>query len=218
MSKKNKQRFEFCVGTSNNHRSTVWKVVVSKSDVYIIPTSSNNYFKVSLHGSGVCQMAITGEHLEEFNIPRDERPGQRWKCEAEEINANIIFSIAFLNCFLVDFEGKDNLKAEVNIIPPPEDGRNTEILFYKVKATLPVEGTLPDGYNYLCAFQLSNGEVLVLCYHYPVFTDGNKQIFIKAYREVIAEKERAGIKTDMVSGFLSAGEEGSNIRLIEIFV
>ena len=98
MSKKNKQKFEFCVGTSNSFRSTLWKIVVNKSDIYILPQSSKNYFKISLHGSGVCQMAITGEHLQELNIPTEER-GVRWKCDVEEFNAQIVFTINFLNFF-----------------------------------------------------------------------------------------------------------------------
>lgn len=218
MSKKNKQRFEFCVGTSNSHRSTIWKIVVNKSEIYIIPTFSKNYFKISLHGSGVCQLAITEEHLSEYNLSKEERPSQRWKCEIGDRNANIVFSLTFLNCFLVDFSDKEILNECVALITPPEDEKYTEILFYKVKATLPVDGYIPKEYKILSCFQLDNGELLLILYHYPVFSDQNKQVFVDGYRKAIAFKEQSNIKTKMVPGYLSTDCVNGYVRYIEIFV
>lgn len=218
MSKKNKERFKFCVGTSNSHRSTMWKIVACKSEIYIIPTASKNYFKISLHGSGVCQMAITGEHLEEYNISKEERPGQRWKCEIGDKNASILLSLTFLNCFLMDFSEKEDLDESVMLISPPEDGKYTEILFYKVKATLPVEAYIPKEYKILKYFQLDNGELLTVLYHYPNFTEQNRNVFVDGYQKVIAFKEHSNIKSEMIPGYMSTDNVNGYVRYIEIFV
>ena len=99
MSKKYKQRFGFCVGTSNSNRSTVWKIVVDKNDVYIMSKAYGGSAKVSLHQSGVCQIAMTSEKIAEFGIAQEKRPGDRWYYTPEDNTANNIFTIDILLCF-----------------------------------------------------------------------------------------------------------------------
>lgn len=218
MSKRNKQRFEFCVGTSNSHRSTMWKIVVDKSDVYIMSKAYGRTAKVSLHQSGVCQVAVTSEKLKELGIPGEERPGERWHYTSEQNTANNVFTIDILNCFLIDFSDKEETSPDTKYITPPEDGRLTEIVFYKINTTMSVKGVAPDGYNQLCDFDLSNGEHLTVCYHYPEFTEHNQKIYFDGYHQVVEKVRSENLPPVELIGYLTTKPVNGHSRLIEIFV
>ena len=218
VSKRNKQRFEFCVGISNSHRSTIWKIVVDKSDVYIMSKAYGRAAKVSLHQSGVCQIAMTREKIDEVGIPREERPGERWQYTSEENTANNVLTIDILNCFLVDFSAKEETSPDTQYIAPPEDGRLTEIVFYKINTTMSIQGAVPDGFHHLCDFALSNGEHLTVCYHYPEFTTNNQQLVFDGYHQIVEKARSANLLPAEMIGYITTKPANGHCRLIEIFV
>lgn len=218
MSKKKKQRFEFCVGTSNSNRSTVWKIVVDKSDVYIMSQAYGRSAKVSLHQSGVCQVAMTSEKIAELGIAQEERPGERWHYTPEDNTANNVFTIDILNCFLTDFSEKEQIAPNVKFIEPPTDDRITEILFYKINTTNPVEGIAPAGYFHLCDFALSNGEHFTACYHYPEFSEQNQKTYWDGYRQMLSKINVANLPPVELVGYITTAPIDGHCRLIETFV
>jgi hypothetical protein len=71
------------VGTPTSRRSTVWKFVVYKSEIYILSRMFGSDAKISLHSSGNCQWSATGNwvkkapgrrnadrHIEKWVMPR----------------------------------------------------------------------------------------------------------------------------------------------------
>lgn len=218
MSKKSKQHFEFCVGTSNSHRSTVWRIVINESDIYIMSEAYGRSAKISLHKSGVCQIAMTSELTRELGILKEERPSERWYYTSPKNTGNIVFTIDILNHFLSDFSEKEETKPGVKYIVPPEDGRLTEILFYKINTDSPFEGETPDGYNHLCDYKLSNGEYFMVCYHYPKFTEHNQRVYSNGYNQIIKKIESANLTSTGMIGYMTTEPFDGQCRLIEIFV
>src|SRR5215510_12100156 len=64
MGKKNKNVYRFAVGSESSARSSIWRLWTQVSsagheDVYLGVRSKAGIFKVSFHGSGVCQQALS---------------------------------------------------------------------------------------------------------------------------------------------------------------
>ncbi len=51
------ESFRFAIA-DNKVRSECWSVFANKSDVYLTASAYKRTLKVSLHGSGVCQIAL----------------------------------------------------------------------------------------------------------------------------------------------------------------
>jgi hypothetical protein len=62
--------FRVAVGSPSGERSTVWKIQVTRNDIYILSRMMGSDTKVSLHESGDCQWSATGAWVQ-------KKPGRR---------------------------------------------------------------------------------------------------------------------------------------------
>lgn len=57
----NAKEFRFCIGEATGERSTKWKILVNKSDIYILSKMIGSDVKMSLHASGHYQLSRTSK-------------------------------------------------------------------------------------------------------------------------------------------------------------
>lgn len=63
MRSKNRNEFWFAVGKPTERRSTVWKVISTKDDIYILSRMMGSVSRISLHQSGDCQWSLTSDWI-----------------------------------------------------------------------------------------------------------------------------------------------------------
>ena len=67
------------VGSPNGVRSTIWKFWSHDRSVYVASRMFGGDVKVSIHGSGECQLSRPGEWAKANNRPNTERHLHKWK-------------------------------------------------------------------------------------------------------------------------------------------
>jgi hypothetical protein len=215
---KNKNKFKFCVGSSNEHRSNIWTVVQNKADVYMISRSFGKDFKVSIHGSGINQSAVTQDFMKKHDIPETERLAERWHYDAESANPQIIFSICFLSNQLIDFSDIDELDNDIIIIPDAIENCYVEVLVYKLIETPATEWNIPLGYHVLRHNTLSNGKMLVFMYHYPKLLEEHIKMIDDMSSLMRNKKNELGIGNRVVAAHFGTVNEAGQRRLCELYI
>lgn len=75
-----KCEFRFAAGDPDGARSTVWKIWINGSDVYVLSRMFGKYSKVSIHKSGECRIANTDSWvLEDETRTNRDRLIQSWQ-------------------------------------------------------------------------------------------------------------------------------------------
>lgn len=98
-------KFRFGVFSGGKRRSSLWVAVANGNDLYIGARVIMNRLKVSLHGSGICQVAFLNDYVQEVHDRgRDalkDRTIVRWKRpETPPTGALCVASIRFPTDFL----------------------------------------------------------------------------------------------------------------------
>lgn len=158
-----KTKFKFCVGEDDRQRSNIWSVAVNKSDVYLISELSKRSSKVSLHESGCCHCLLTTQYIENNNLQKEHRDGQRWIFDKNNPHPQIIFIIIFPYTELIHLPRRESEK--LIRIPKCQDGEYIQVIIYKM-ALMPDNFTanIPIGYNIFKNFRLSDGSGLLFMY------------------------------------------------------
>ena len=216
---KNKNKFRFCVGSSNEFRSNIWTVSQSKDDVYMISRSFGKDFKVSLHGSGVNQAAVTEVFLTKHDIAETERPSNRWYYDSKDSTPKIVFAVCFLSNQLIDFTDIDEIDCELISIPPPEYNYYVEVLVYKSLEKPLSECIIPAGYSIFEHKILSNGLMLVFMYHYPELLAEHDKIIEDASLLIKNKKLELGLDINKtVAAHIQTDNSDGIRRLIELYI
>ena len=123
MAKSNTIRFAI---SDSKPRSECWSIWTNKNDVYLAGSFYKDTLKVSLHGSGVCQVALLDEFFEKHVRGRDQGPEYRsilrWKRlptpkERGQVAATILFASYE---FWPEAEAIPASKTYTALPPPPD--------------------------------------------------------------------------------------------------
>ena len=108
------------VGTPEGPRSTVWKVVTARFDVYIISRMMGDSAKVSLHESGQGQLSLAAEWADAVGISPPQRHLDKWQVRQPTPNsAAHVFRLVFPSTELQTV-GTPRKSRLVTWIEPPE--------------------------------------------------------------------------------------------------
>lgn len=175
MSRKYNYEYRIAIGNEKGRRSTVWKVWVHKTNIYIQSRMMGSDLKVSLHEGGQGQFSMTSEWLlkQNGNIQNPNRHIEKWKMPIPRgNNAVCIFKIVIPESELREINISERLQ-DVNWINAPSIDSAIEI---DLHLTAPNSKTPPTScvpHHHLFTFPLENGEWLVGVYQEEVINEEN---------------------------------------------
>ena len=149
-------------------RSECWSLFTNGDDVYLTSNAHKRALKVSLHRSGICQIALLEGFFEEHVEWREDRPEfrsiLRWKrLPSPDEGAQIAASILFASYeFWPEQEAVPRSKSYIPLPPPPDMyARVVDIAF---GGQDPAEAAEIGGWTdeLLHSFRLPNGEFVCL--------------------------------------------------------
>lgn len=165
MAKSNSFRFAI---SDASVRSECWTVFTNKDDVYLTGSAYRKALKVSLHGSGVCQIALLEQFVAKHVEGRDERPEDRtilrWKrLTTPEGRGQVAATILFASYeFWPEQEEMPRSKPYTKLRPPPDmHARMIDVVYSRDDPKRIAElGEWTD--ELLYSFQLPSGEFVAL--------------------------------------------------------
>jgi len=149
-------------------RSECWSIFTNKNDVYLTGNAYKQTLKLSLHGSGVCQIALLESFFEEQVAWRDEGPEHRailrWKrLPTPLFQGQCAASIMFASYdFWPEHDPIKSSKKYIALEPPGKNfARRVDVVFSRVDPTHIAElGHWTD--ELIFCKQLPNGEYVCL--------------------------------------------------------
>jgi hypothetical protein len=91
--------YRFAVGQKNSIRSSVWRLWTKADEIFLAVRSNAGSFKISFHGSGVCQIALTSQFVKEVNDQLIEagkdRSLDRWSRPVASEKEKILYCVLF---------------------------------------------------------------------------------------------------------------------------
>ena len=203
-----KSEIRFAVGDPVGRRSTVWKIAINGSDIYIMSRMFGHDVKVSLHASGACAFSRTGNWVRaEPGRKNADRHFERWTVARPEGNASVnIFRMQIPETELRVIDEPEDLEA-VDWIPVPPKGTTISLECYltPVYPSDPAVGAnLP--HPCLCSLPLVCGRWLVVLNHVAP-KDGKSLAPLRA--QILAEAQRCDIEVQPVyrSAALETGDD-----------
>jgi len=161
----NAKEFRFCVGEATGERSTVWKIWINKSDIYILSRMMGSDAKISLHASGYCQFSRTFKRWENHSkgvIPKKNRRMKKWKLpEIPNDQTALVFRIIIPRSELGEINIEENLK-KVHWLPIPVHNHATQIECYLTQPLKQEPSTLNSPYQHLVSMPLVDGRWFVV--------------------------------------------------------
>jgi hypothetical protein len=161
----NAKEFRFCVCEATGERSTVWKIWVNKSDIYILTRMMGSDAKISLHASGHCQFSMTSKwwvnHSEDV-VQKKDRHIVHWKLpEISNGQTAHVFRIIIPRSELREINVEENLK-KVHWLPIPVRNHATLIECYLTQPLKQEPSTLNSPYQHLVSMPLVDGRWFVV--------------------------------------------------------
>lgn len=208
-------KFKFVVGNTSKWCSKVWNIKIKRDDVYIM-CGSDKYHKISLHSSGVCHSAIAQEHMQRFDLKREERTNVRWISSPDIYESCLAFSI------LVAFDQMDNRSASFSFpddllkIPPPPVSSAVHVQFIKTNSCgKEIKWHLDPGIHLLHSVQLKSGDTLsIIYYNTNSFNPLIEQC--KSYLASFATQIQPLTSHKLTSGFITAFDNSNKPYHIEL--
>lgn len=154
------RKVRFSVRDITGKRSSVWKLWVTKSDIYIQPRFMENACKVSLHESGICHWKMTPEYMHSNPSHNHGDPYHaKWKLvESLNFTASHIFRVVFPGSELRHAE-EENPKKTIKWLPAPSHNESLFVDCYITRSDTNFK--LEDLTNdCLFSFELPNGRLL----------------------------------------------------------
>jgi hypothetical protein len=159
--------FRFAIGDDKPYSET-WSAWQSGSDFYLTNTAHKTTLKISLHQSGICQVAMLQtffeKHIEGKESAPEYRDILRWKrLSTPEFGPTVVTSILFASFEFWPERENISAKKAVTWIPRPPDmfGQQVAVLYSKQDPDNHCGDTPPEGI-YLKKFQLDNGDFVLL--------------------------------------------------------
>jgi hypothetical protein len=170
-----------CVGDQVGPRSTVWKVITRRRDVYIVSRMMGWVAKVSLHESGQGQFSFTARWVEARQMALGQRHLDRWLVrKPTSAEAAHVFRLVFPFSELKTV-GPPKNASSIIWLRPPESGRSAIVEFYLVSITPSsvAESELP--YPLIASLPFGGDSSLTLLHNQAVF-DREEQAIIEKGR------------------------------------
>lgn len=161
------QPFRFVIA-DEKARSEYWTVFTNKNDFYLTTNAHKQALKVSLHGSGVCQVALLEGFFAKEIEWRKERPTDRtilrWKrLPTPQLKGQVAASILFASYeFWPEQEEVPASKPHTRLPPPPDmHGRSVHVIYSR---TDPARVAKLGGWSdeLLYSTRLPNGDYVAL--------------------------------------------------------
>ena len=205
------------VGSQGDRRSTVWKFVVHRSEVYIFTRMFGSDAKISLHSSGDCHCSATDSWVKKVSGRRNaERHKFRWSIPRPDgKTALLAFRVQIPETELrVIGEGEDVMSVQWLPTPPKGKTMSLECYITPISASDPV---LSSSLPYPCLFSLplADGHWFVILHHLVTLSGKDLEVL----RTKMWEQARAaGIECRREQrGAVLTVKDGTNIRgLIEL--
>ncbi|MDF2926591.1 MAG: hypothetical protein K0R57_5505 [Paenibacillaceae bacterium] len=177
------KELRFSIGEPKSIRSSVWKVWVNKSDIYILTRMLGSDSKVSLHESGQCQWSRNFDSVAKFTnapIRNRDRHIVKWNLPiVNEGEAKHIFRIIIPRSELREINIEENLK-KVRWLPLPRTGHAVQIECYITQPLLSAPDTASSPYNHIASLPLADGRWFVLFIQEIVVTEDKKRMIESA--------------------------------------
>ncbi len=188
------KEFRFCVGSREGKRSSVWKLWVSKSDVYIQSRMMGSDIKVSIHESGLCQFSMTEDWVKKTGKCNNERHIVRWQREEPTKTSTIhLFRIIIPESELRAVKVSENI-SRVTWLSAPPFGFVTLIECYLTPPSVNPICNEAFPYPLLASFQLADQKWFIGLIHQEPVTEANSQILHDARRKMLKLAVEAGIE------------------------
>lgn len=165
--KSKSSEIRFAVGDPDGRRSTVWKIAINGSDIYIMSRTFGSDLKISLHASGECSFANTSAWvLKTSDRKNADRRIDSWSlARPNGTAAQIVFRIQIPETELRKVDAPDDFSGVEWIIAPPK--AHTIALECYITPVSPsdpgVGASLP--HPCLCSLPLACGRWLVVLNH-----------------------------------------------------
>jgi hypothetical protein len=208
----NAKEFRFCVGEATGERSTVWKIWVNKSDIYILSRMMGSDVKTSLHASGHCQFSRTLKwwvsHGEDV-VQKKDRHFKRWELpEIPNGQATHVFQIVIPRSELREIIVEENLK-KVRWLPIPVHNHATQIECYLTQPLKQEPNTLNSPYQHLVSMPLVDGRWFVVFSQEVEMTKDQLLKLENARNEILSDMSEKNISiqpNQRACGFLDIGD------------
>lgn len=161
------KKLRFAIGSSESI-SEIWTLWGRKRDIYLSCESMRGRIKLSIHGSGVCQLAFDSNYKDDVlatpKIPFTDRTIKRWR----RTPTPPVGPIHLTNIFFSSFETWDNSEEiacpkATELIPPPASGYAVVVSIF-VSNDDPVDKCAPYEPQdiILGYFQIESGEYVTV--------------------------------------------------------
>ncbi|KQY03520.1 hypothetical protein ASE23_11935 [Rhizobium sp. Root73] len=144
--------------------SEIWTVTVNRSDVYLSSSGFNSVMKLSLHQSGVCQMATSQQLYEErlsvLEGGPDSRTVLRWKrCITPDTGGALAARIIFAACGRWPNPSTAKASKPPLLLPCPPEGYGVELtIFYSKEDPRQHTHDIQQEMNLISVLKLANDD------------------------------------------------------------
>ena len=148
--------------------SEIWTLFSRKNDVYLSCESMRGRIKLSIHGSGVCQLAFASEHSESIlstpRFPLKDRTIKRWNRETTPMFGPVYLASVVFSAY----KTWDNTEAvpvhnATQLLPPPPDGFAVQVPIFLSKDDPTLKCSPFEPHDIILAyFQIESGEYVTL--------------------------------------------------------
>jgi len=221
MSKKNELFISrFGIYDDTGAQSSIWRLWISKNDVYFTTRPLSGILKMSLHESGHWHFSFSSEYTAKRDVPNQARHLEKWN-RPEEINTGTDITLA-LRVIVPKSELrklKKEFKKEVNWILYNTDKSAIEITIFLSKLEAKISewpGKKSMNTFLIDKFTLPNGETVWIVYMYISLSNEYRQ-GLEKYRNDILLKGAEKIKnTENPRAILIGSEPDGSRKFVEV--
>lgn len=163
--------FRFCVGEARSPLSSVWKVVVHGSDIYILSSLPGSDLKASIHESGSCHWVVSAEWFlrRGLQFRNQDRHIVHWTRDSPgPARAAHVFRVLFPGSELKPGPARSPDK-KIAWLAPPSQNAALEVEIYLTPASASAPSTASSPYQKLALIKTtSQNWVAVLAHVEPM--------------------------------------------------
>lgn len=161
------KKVRFAIGR-NKALSEIWTLSSHKNDIYLSCESARGWIKLSIHGSGVCQLAFDSFHADQAlatpAFPLADRTIKRWKRPPTPDVGPVLLTTIYFSAFETWANSQElECKKPTELIPPPPSGFALSVPIF-ISIDDPIEKCAPFEPEdiILGYFQIESGEYVTM--------------------------------------------------------
>ena len=216
---RNKYGVRFAIKDDQGKRSNIWKIAVSKSDMYLMSRGFGSDFKVSFHESGECHFAYTDMFIKRTGIKNKDRYIDKWQIPIESITTPVhIFSAIFPSYEILNLDKIEN-DLKIIWIQSPAANHYIDVCLYilRINYTNIDQFRFPKGMVLLKDFRMQNGISFVYFYREMPLTEDNK-IMLEQHKVHCAEIKLKHNVLHRVSSMFTTKLDTGERKICEVFI